>query len=475
MNKQQGAALLVMLIILVIGISAILVSSLKSSALTLKRDERTAEVLAQAKEALIGYAVNFNTVSGRPGDLPCPDTNNDGYQEASCGNASGSTGQALRIGRLPWKTLGLPDLRDGSGERLWYAVSNNFKYNTRTTCTNSNLSGCLGSDTVGTITVYGSDGSIQNTGNTSTGAVALIIAPGDVLLRQDNIAQSRGCTVGVDCDTTDKCTSASPTTVPKCNPVNYLDVITIGGITEDNASFIDGSATNGFIQGRIQDNNGHTILNDQLLVITRSNIVPLLEKRVAGEVKNCLIEYSSNPNNQGPSPNQGYFPWATDRTVVGSTVLYNDSDSLIFGHIPDMFFQQTCGDTGGFNCNSSSPSGGMDTTWGATCTLTNNNWWVNWKEFVFFGYPNNFRPHNLNHNHACSNGTACLVVNPPSVTADKNFVVIVAGEKLPGQARNNDIDKANISNYLEGANALGASPFEQSPRSATFNDTVVFP
>jgi hypothetical protein len=32
-------------------------------------------------------------------------------------------GQAERLGRLPWKTLGLPDLRDGDGERLWYAVS----------------------------------------------------------------------------------------------------------------------------------------------------------------------------------------------------------------------------------------------------------------------------------------------------------------------------------------------------------------
>jgi hypothetical protein len=25
-----------------------------------------------------------------------------------------------RMGRLPWKTLRLPDLRDGHGERLWY-------------------------------------------------------------------------------------------------------------------------------------------------------------------------------------------------------------------------------------------------------------------------------------------------------------------------------------------------------------------
>ncbi len=33
----------------------------------------------------------------------------------------------LRPGRLPWRTLGLADLRDADGERLWYAVSPNFR------------------------------------------------------------------------------------------------------------------------------------------------------------------------------------------------------------------------------------------------------------------------------------------------------------------------------------------------------------
>ena len=35
----------------------------------------------------------------------------------------------LGSGRLPWKTLAIPDLRDGAGERLWYAVSVRFKRN----------------------------------------------------------------------------------------------------------------------------------------------------------------------------------------------------------------------------------------------------------------------------------------------------------------------------------------------------------
>ena len=50
------------------------------------------------------------------------------------------------IGRLPWKTFGLPDLRDGSGERLWYALSPNFRDNPSVSPLNS--------DTRGSITVY---------------------------------------------------------------------------------------------------------------------------------------------------------------------------------------------------------------------------------------------------------------------------------------------------------------------------------
>lgn len=460
-----------MLVFMIMGAAAFLVGSLRSAAPQIERDTKTAEALAQARDALIGYAVSVNLSGGsaRPGDLPCPDIDNDGNQESSCGNASGSTGQTLRIGRLPWKTLKLPDLRDSSGERLWYAVSNNFKYNTKTICTNSNQSGCLHSDTVGTITVFATDGSTLSAANTASGAAAVIIAPGAVLQRQDNIAQTRGCTVGVDCDAAEKCTATAPTSVPKCNPVNYLDVATVAGRTEDNAGFVDGSPSNGFIQGRILDRAGHTISNDQLLVITPDQIIPLLEKRVAAEVKNCLTEYAAMPRNQGAPPNRGYYPWATARTV-GTSVVYRDADRLEFGHVPDTLFEQTCIDTGGSQCDSWAQVGGMDNSWGTTCTLGNSNWWVNWKERVFYGFAHDLRPHDLSHDHACGINTSCLVVSP-ATAADKPFIVIVARKKIGSQARPNN----NLANYLEGNNSDGTSPFEQSPESAIFNDWVVFP
>ena len=445
-GKQRGAALMVMLVIMVIGAAVFLVSALNSSALQTKRDKITADALAQAKEALIGYAVGVNFTGGleRPGDLPCPDMDNNGIAEPSCGSAAGSN-QAKRLGRLPWKTLGIPDLRDGSGERLWYAVSNNFKKSTRTAVLNS--------DTPGTITIRSLDGNVVNDGSTTSGAVAVIIAPGDGLTRQDNVSQARGCTVGVDCDATGKCTSASPTTVPKCNPVNYLDIATVGGSTEDNANFIDSSATNGFIQGRIKANSGQLIVNDQLLVITQDVIMQPMQKRVAAEVKQCLTDYAA----QGQ--NNGRYPWAA--ILDASTApTYGDVSDTLFGRLPDIF-SETLADSGG----------GMKNGWTTICNMNLGSWWSNWKEMVFYGLADAYKP--VNPPSTLTTCPTCLTVNPPSSTADKKIVVIVAGKKLGGQLRTSNMDKGTLSNYLEAPNSGGATTFSQGTPSATFNDTVV--
>jgi hypothetical protein len=77
-------------------------------------------VLGEARTALVGYALKSSV---HPGELPCPDTNNDGESDSAppC---------TAYIGRLPWVTLGLGDLRDQGGERLWYALDTAFDGNT---------------------------------------------------------------------------------------------------------------------------------------------------------------------------------------------------------------------------------------------------------------------------------------------------------------------------------------------------------
>src|SRR5450759_3419021 len=92
-GKQRGAVLMIMLVIMVMGIAAVLISSLSTTALKNARQETTSNALAQAKDALIGRAISD---SNMPGSLPCPDTNDDGSAELLSGNNCPSY-----IGRLP--------------------------------------------------------------------------------------------------------------------------------------------------------------------------------------------------------------------------------------------------------------------------------------------------------------------------------------------------------------------------------------
>lgn len=298
---QSGSALMIILALILLAFTASLATYLPNVNRDAKTANANAAVLAQAKAALIAYAVSAgrkdnNPCSGtnceRPGDLPCPDMTADDVNwgqegvpapppQIRCGN-SGATGQTNRLGRLPWKTLDLPpDLRDASGNRLWYAVSTNFKGQSR--------SAPLNSDTFGTITIRNPNGNVVNNGsnpsNIPSGVIAVIIAPGDAIKRQDGHQQNRAN-----------------------NAANeYLDIATLNGITEDNANFVDGSATNGFIQGPIKDASGKIISNDQMVFITYEDLMPLIERRIAGEVLRAVADMQY--------PNPASF---NDTTCLGS-------------------------------------------------------------------------------------------------------------------------------------------------------------
>jgi hypothetical protein len=170
LRKQRGAALMVMLVILVVGVAAMLVTSLNSATLLSTRNNNTSGALAQAKEALIGDSAAQSTVSSA-GYLLLPDlgfsTNLAVLAEGfSPLNFTGNNTDLSLIGKIPWKKLSLPVLRDGSGECLWYIVSGRFK-NTPPPTSIFNW------DTLGQIDVI--DGSGNNIANN---VAALIVAPG---------------------------------------------------------------------------------------------------------------------------------------------------------------------------------------------------------------------------------------------------------------------------------------------------------
>lgn len=417
--SQRGAALLLFLL-LGFGIGAtLLFTSWNRSAGRLEQERTTLNSLNMAKQALIAYAVSVYPLGNdRPGDLPCPDTNNDGKKETSCGNATGSSGQTTRLGRLPWKSLGLPDLRDASGERLWYAVSNNFKENTRRLPLNS--------DTTGSIQF------VDNSGSSIPNVIAVVIAPGPPIQRLNAAALQDRTATGEN------------------NPTNYLDETYV----EDNSDFID-YGTNGFVNGIVRDAQGRVLVNDMMVVITYDDLMPLLEKKVAATVLNCLNSYAAYAG--GPYNNMGRYPWPASM-ITSAANDYDDTANTLFGRVPVRMI----------NSNASAPN--MLPGWGLLpeCSVTDNWFRDNWREQVFYAVADAYKPGATP--PACG---SCLVIN---TSASKQVAVILARQALPPPPLNqNRVFKSSVGAYLEDGNASAYDGvFEAKSVSSTFNDLLVF-
>ncbi|MDP1596353.1 MAG: hypothetical protein Q8S46_00460 [Methylotenera sp.] len=381
---QKGGALIIFVLVLVLAGSATLFSFLNGNNVKFERDKKTLAVLAEAKVALLVYAASVNLSHAgcaancrRPGDLPCPDTNNDGVAETSCGNATGTTGQDSRLGRLPWKTLGLDDLRDGNGDRLWYAVSNRFKQNARAFPLNS--------DTLGTLSVMNGSGSVVQDATGSSGAVAVVISAGLPITRQNTIVQSR-------------------ILANENNATHYLD----NALGEDNADFVDAGA-NGFIKGEIRDASGTTILNDHLIVISRSDMMNAIEPLVAAEVAKAVSVYFVD-NAIYPSPAS-----FSDFSCLGMTTIGAGS-----------CLQNVAINSGRIPVN---PSPDWDST-SVLIGISNNNWFQQngWRELIYYAH-------------------GALTLMPGAI--GKNMIVIATGPVVGSQSRASNTEKGLELNYLE--------------------------
>ena len=417
------------------------------------RSAQTLLALNTAKQALVNYAtsVQLSTVSpSRPGELPCPDLNNDGFADPPCGTS------ATRLGRLPWKTLGLPDLRDGTGERLWYAVSASFVNNPRTSCAVPTDPGCLNSNTSGTITVRDQAGNVTNDGTIqATAAMAVVIAPGLAVTRFDGVAQDRSCTGDsnvLNCQLTRVCTGPS---TALCNPVNYLDISPSG---QDNKTLSESPSTNGFITGPISDSNNIVRLNDAVTAVSYADLMPVVQRRVAQEVMRCLQNYAADYTVNG---GQGHFPWASSLVnQFPTTGYFTDKTNTLFGRVPDSTqLSNTRIDSGST----------MSASWTSTCNLGFNNtsWWMNWKELVFYSVADACSPTGTG---PCS--STCATVTTATPTTNPQVVVLVAGRTILAESRSTDTQRNTASNYLEGVNASGGTTYQASASTSDFNDTL---
>ncbi|NJD30060.1 MAG: hypothetical protein FIA92_17470, partial [Chloroflexi bacterium] len=94
LRLQRGAILVAIAVLLSLALLVALTAAIARSASGPQRAAATDRVLAIAREALIAHAASrpLDEIVG-PGYLPCPDLDDDGWAEPTCGSLTGETGQ----------------------------------------------------------------------------------------------------------------------------------------------------------------------------------------------------------------------------------------------------------------------------------------------------------------------------------------------------------------------------------------------
>lgn len=307
--RQRGAALLLFaLIFLIVGLGMFFGKS--PAPAHIERDDITAKALAQAKAALIGYAVTYHDRKPNEnyGYLPCPDKENKGVAEPSCGTTDESV-----IGRLPWKTLGLPPLRDGNGECLWYVVSGQAKNEPKTPAYNW--------DTVGLLQLKDFAGNFIAGTTPHEQPLAIVFSVGALLT-----GKSR--------------TSAGDSECGGSNAIDdYLDQIFVGGVQK--TGLTPGAISSNLVEFRTAnaESIGNGTNNDRALPIVSREIFDLIKLRTDFKLSiEALLDEITTPclnniplNTLPPSSaNKGIDNLATYITSTSpvNCIPYNDPNTF---------------------------------------------------------------------------------------------------------------------------------------------------
>lgn len=264
--EQQGMALLVLVFILALIVTAYALRIATANEFKSDRELKTSKALTDAKSALLGWSVLQNT----PGQLPCPEDTSliglptEGQAKTSCSLPA--------VGRLPWRTLGLGDIRDGNGDKLWYVISSGF----RTPPINSNTPAQLSID------------GIPNS------AVAIIFSVGPPLAGQARTSYD----------------------VAPASDANYLE----GSNSDGDNTFVSQGAAGSF--------------NDRLLSVKQSELFSLVINRVLrmvrGDGTEGLVKFYATNGSIYPFADTNNDGYADGAILMGSPSYQGGTDSIFF-------------------------------------------------------------------------------------------------------------------------------------------------
>ena len=109
MHLRPQAGVILLLVLVLAAVAMACVAALAIAAAGAGREQASERALAQAREALLAYAAD-RPIDSRvgPGYLPCPDLDDDGWAEATCGSLTGDLGQAERLGACRGRRSAFP-------------------------------------------------------------------------------------------------------------------------------------------------------------------------------------------------------------------------------------------------------------------------------------------------------------------------------------------------------------------------------
>jgi hypothetical protein len=247
LSKSNGFVLIFVVLAMLGILGIVFITDLATGNRKISRGENTTLALAKAKEALLAYAITRDD-PGRPGEFPCPTTvapTSATYGTSAAGCAT------VRIGRLPWKTLGIPEIFDSDGEPLWYAVSTNFRPAVAK----------INSDTLGSLTIY----DVGGTSILKSQIVAIVFSAGAPVSNQARTTAVSFCA-----------TTATSIAGNIC-AANYL---------ESSSGRNNATSAGPYIADRVS-----ATFNDQIAYITTADFMPKIEDRIAVILTRTLNDY----------------------------------------------------------------------------------------------------------------------------------------------------------------------------------------
>jgi hypothetical protein len=286
-RRQLGAALLALLGVVMLGGAWFLLYAVQPANRIVLDREHNAQVLREAKLAVLGWAVQnaMDSTDWNPGKLPCPEalgnftvppSASEGTMQGFCGGAGAA------FGRLPWKSLGIERPQDASGEVLWYVVAPGWK---RANNTTPEPALGINSNSIGAFTVDGVTPAVAG----ANAAVAAIIAPGRRLVTAPIASQTaQGCAAQ----------SQFRTTFPPADSSHYLECQNIAGA---------------ILRTGVVENGTNEAFNDQVILITAADVLDAIEPVVVARITRDVVPQlqSAYVNaSWGGTAAEPYFPFA---------------------------------------------------------------------------------------------------------------------------------------------------------------------